>query len=140
VSCSYEHHIRSDIVCRNPSVKVSRARHDESTSNLVHHMDNCDPKSGPATPAIAAFAHGSMYTPGTFQLKLALWIARRHRLFAIVEDPEFLELLMILNNRVSVPSCLTISHDIQEIFLISRGKVSVMLKVCMFWRLSVLRD
>jgi hypothetical protein len=61
---------------------------------------------------------------------LSLWIARRHRPFAIVDDPEFVELLTILNNRVSVPSSSTVSRDIQEVFDVSREKVSAILKVC----------
>ena len=108
---------------------MTRARHDESTSNLVRHVDRCDPNGSSATRAMSAFAHGSTYSPGSFRLKLAIWIAKRHRPFAIVGDPEFLELLASLNHNVSVPSCTTVSRDIQEIFQVSREQVATILKV-----------
>jgi hypothetical protein len=109
--------------------RVTRARHDESTSNLVRHVDSCDHKGGSATRTMSAFAHGSTYNPGTFRFKLAIWIAKRHRPFAIVEDPEFVELLTSLNNTVFVPSCSTVSRDVQEIFQVSQGKVAAILQV-----------
>jgi hypothetical protein len=63
-------------------------------------------------------------------MKLALWVARRHRPFAIVEDKELIELFKELNNKVDVPSRKTVSRDVTEIFEISRKKVAAMLKVC----------
>jgi hypothetical protein len=120
----------TNVVCRHPSEKVTRARHDESTSNLNRHADNCNPKGNSSTRALAAFAHGSLYNPGLFRLKLAIWISRRHRPFVIVDDPEFQELLTILNCKVSVPSSVTVSRDVQEIFSISQKVVGTLLKVC----------
>lgn len=109
---------------------MTRVRHDESTSNLVRHADNCEPKDSPSTRAISAFAHGSLYNPAKFRVKIALWVARRHRPFAIVEDPELLDLFKDLNNKVSVPSAMTVSRDVQEIFRVSQMKVSLLLQVC----------
>jgi len=63
-------------------------------------------------------------------MKLALWVARRHRPFAIVEDKELVELFKELNNKVEIPSRKTVSRDVTEIFEISRKKVAGMLKVC----------
>jgi hypothetical protein len=62
-------------------------------------------------------------------MKIALWIARRHRPFSIVEDPELIEIFTDLNNKVITPSRHTVSRDVKEIFLVSRGKVSELLKV-----------
>jgi hypothetical protein len=62
-------------------------------------------------------------------MKLALWVARRHRPFAIVEDPKLVDIFMDLNNKVEVPSCITVSRDVKEIFYICRGKVAKILQV-----------
>jgi hypothetical protein len=62
-------------------------------------------------------------------MKLALWMARRHRPFTIVEDDELINIFTDLNNKVEVPSHITVSRDVQEIFKMSRVKVSDILKV-----------
>jgi hypothetical protein len=62
-------------------------------------------------------------------MKLALWVARCHRPFAIVEDNELVDIFMDLNNKVEVPSRFTVSRDVKEIFAMSRVKVSEILKV-----------
>jgi hypothetical protein len=62
-------------------------------------------------------------------MKIALWVARRHRHFAIVEDDELIEMFMDLNNKVEVPSRFTVSRDVKEIFELSRKKVTEILKV-----------
>ena len=121
--------IRSHIYYRNPSVVVTRVRHDESTSNLVRHSDRCTPGATTATALISSFAHGSTYSYPKFRMKLALWVARRHRPFAIVEDDELIDIFMDLNNKVEVPSHITVSRDVKEIFRISRVKVSEILQV-----------
>jgi hypothetical protein len=63
-------------------------------------------------------------------MKLALWAVRRHRPFAIVADPEFIDILIDLNNKVTVPSPTTLSRDVREIFSMSRLKVASILQVC----------
>jgi len=114
---------------RNPSVIVTRVQHNESTSNLVRHADKCTPGATTVTASITAFAHGSSYSYPKFQLKLALWVARRHRPFAIVEDEELIDIFMDLNNKVEVPSQQTLSRDVKEIFQISRTRVAEILQV-----------
>jgi hypothetical protein len=63
-------------------------------------------------------------------MKIAIWVARRHRPFAIVEDDELVDIFMDLNNKVEVPSRFTVSRDVKEIFEMSRKKVADILKVC----------
>ena len=104
---------------RNSSVIVTRVRHDKSTSNLVRHSDRCTPSSTTVASSITSFAHGSTYSYPKFRVKLALWVARRHRPFSIVEEDELIDIFMDLNNKVEVPSCVTVSHDVMEIFQIS---------------------
>ena len=113
---------------RNPLEKVSRVRHDESTSNLVHHAENCDPKSSGATRMLAAYTRS--YNPGKLHVNIAIWAAHCHWPFNIFEDPEFIEILMSLNNKVSIPSWFTVSHDIQTIFETTKANVIAMLQVC----------
>jgi hypothetical protein len=63
-------------------------------------------------------------------MKIAIWVARRHRPFNIVEDDELINIFTDLNNKVEVPSRFTVSRDVKEIFDMSRKKVAEMLKVC----------
>jgi hypothetical protein len=111
-------------------VKINRARHDDSTSNLVRHVDGCQPASSSSTRAMAAFASGSSYNPTKHRVKLAIWIARRSRPFAIAEDDELRDIFHDLNNRVEHPSAISVSRDIKEIFLISRKNIAKILQVC----------
>ena len=116
-------------ICRNSSIRVTRVRHNDSTSNLIRHVKNCDGVTLGAAGSLKNFAHGSTYTPHKLQMKLALWIAHRHRPFAIVEDTELLDILKDLNNKVEVPSRFMVSRDVREIFDISQKQVAGILKV-----------
>ena len=60
---------------RSPSIKVTQVRHDDSTSNLVRHVKNCDSSALVGTSSLKEFAHGSLYTLHQFYMKLALWVA-----------------------------------------------------------------
>jgi hypothetical protein len=62
-------------------------------------------------------------------MKIALWVARRNRPFAIVEDSELLDIFYDLNSKVVTPSRYTVSRDVTEIFQMSRIKVAEILKV-----------
>ncbi|KIM75183.1 hypothetical protein PILCRDRAFT_47678, partial [Piloderma croceum F 1598] len=88
-------------VCKkSPSIKVTRVRHDDSTSNLVCHVKACDGGLAMArSGSITEFAQGSTYTPHKFRMKLALWVTRHHQPFAIVEDDELVEIFTDLNNK-----------------------------------------
>ena len=117
------------ISIRNPSITVNRSRHDESTSNLVRHVDKCSPGDAAASTAIAMFAHGSTYSYPKFRMKIALWVSWCHRPFAIIEDDELIDLFRDLYNKVEVPSQSTVSRDVKEIFQMSRVRVAQMLQV-----------
>ncbi|GJE85026.1 hAT transposon family protein [Phanerochaete sordida] len=124
--------IKYKFICKtSPSTKpLTRARWDDSTSNLVRHVNACNKSSKPppGQKAIDDFAQGTTYNPAKFRVKLNIWIARRHRPYNIVQDPEFLELLRMLNAKVEVPHPTTISRDIREIFTITREAVGKMLQ------------
>jgi hypothetical protein len=120
--------------CRSPSIKVSRVRHDDSTSNLVRHAKGCDGGSTAGSGTIREFAHGSTYTPHKFRMKIVIWVAHCHRPFAIVKDDKLIDIFMDLNNKVEVPSRSTVSRDVKEIFDMSRKRVANILKV---WALTL---
>jgi hypothetical protein len=123
---------------RSPSVVVTRARHDDSTSNLMRHVRWCDHTAEPGSGSITVFAQGSTYTPHKHRMKIALWVARRHRPFSIVEDPELLDIFTDLNNKAVTPSRYTVSRDVKEIFQLSRKKVSELLKViALHWTINL---
>jgi hypothetical protein len=117
------------MLCRSPSVKVSRVCHDDSTSNLIHHAKSCDAGTLVGSGSIREFAHGSTYTPHKLRMKIAIWVACWHRPFAIVKDDELVDIFKDLNNKVEVPSCFTVSQDVNEIFEMSRKQVTAILKV-----------
>lgn len=73
---------------------------------------------------MTVFAQGSTYNAATHRMNIALWVARRHRPFSIVEDPELLEIFRDLNNKVVTPSASTVSRDVKELFLLSRNTVA----------------
>ncbi|KAG2015978.1 hypothetical protein CC2G_009195 [Coprinopsis cinerea AmutBmut pab1-1] len=103
-------------VCkRNPSVEIQRRRYDDSTSNLVKHVKLCDPSKSVESEAIKVFAYGSSYHPAKHWVKLGIWVARRNRPFAIVEDPELREIFEDLNSAVQHVSRHTVPRDIIEI-------------------------
>lgn len=112
------------------SVFVTRVRHDTSTSNLKRHVDECSPGDAQASKILKDFLGGSTYDKAKFRYLTAIWIARRHRPFLIAEDPELQDMFQMLCSKVDLPSRMTVSRDIKEIFSISRGTVASLLKVC----------
>lgn len=113
------------------AVPLIRTRWDDSTSNLGRHISACTKGSTPPAgqQAIDAFAQGTTYNPHKFRFKLAVWIARRHRSYAIVQDPEFVDILRMLSSKAEIPHPTTISRDVCEIFAISRVFIGKILQV-----------
>lgn len=117
---------------------MSRIRHDKSTSNLLRHADICDPDAVTGPGSIKAFAQGSTYNPSKHRMKIALWVARRHRPFSIVQDDELLDIFNDLNSQCVTPSRVTVSWDVKEIFRMSQAKVAALLQVCFFFFIPLL--
>ena len=113
----------------HPSITISRAQHDESTSNLACHVCNCAPADSTQTCALVVYASRSKYTKASHRLKIALWVSNHHRLFSIVEDPELLEIFTDLNPNCDTPKHHTVSHDVKEIFFLSQTGVGTTLQV-----------
>ena len=113
----------------HPSQEITRVRHDESTSNLNRHVQHCSPANSAESRAMMVYAHSSSYNPAKHRLKIALWVARRNRPFAIVEDTELLEIFHDLNAACETPGRRTVARNIQEVLLVSRKRLGKILQV-----------
>ncbi|THH15827.1 hypothetical protein EUX98_g9402 [Antrodiella citrinella] len=130
ITVQYVFVCKSHIGPSSTAPTLTRAHHDDSTSNLVRHVDICKPDDAvaPAGKAINDFAHGSTYSKALFRYLLSLWIACRHRPFSIIEDPELIRIFRMLYAQVEIPSASTISRDIQEIFTLSQAHIAKLLQ------------
>jgi hypothetical protein len=121
--CDSEHstHLLNSV----PTIFISRERSEDSTTNFIRHINICQPGNNPA------LRHGpsAMYSAARLRYWIAVWCARRHRPFTIVDDSELVEIFKMLYERVEIPSRITISRDIQEMFRLSRDNVSRVLVV-----------
>lgn len=108
---------------------MTRERYEDSTANLTRHVKGCDPSDDSATQKIVAYANGSTYSPAKLRFLLAMWCARRHRPFLIIEDPELGENFHMLYGRIKLPSRVTISRDVREIFMHCHENVAEILDV-----------
>lgn len=79
---------------------------------------------------LSLYAHGITYTAERMHLLLALWCARRHRPYAIVEDPEIKEVFRMLYPRVYIPSCSTVSRDVKVLHRDMKVGLMTLLVVC----------
>ena len=107
----------------HPSVYLDRIAHEDSTSNLLRHVRTCEPPETAETEVIMSFAAGSTYSKAKFRYLLAIWCARRHRPFSVVEDPEFREVVRMLYGRAEIPSRISVSRDIQHLLEYSRVRL-----------------
>ncbi len=114
---------------RHPRTKITRARHDVSTSNLKNHAESCAPSKDPKQGTLDKDVAGANYSRAKFRFILLRWIVCRHRPFAIVEDPELIEAFQMLYAQAEIPSARTISRDVQEVFELTKREVSLMLQV-----------
>lgn len=113
----------------HPSIMISRAWHDESTSNLACHIHSCTPTDSIQTRSLATFASGSKYMKESHCMKITLWVTNHHRPFKIIEDMKLLEIFADLNPNCELPKHHTVSRDVKEIFGLSRNGVATMLQV-----------
>ena len=117
-----------DIPRSHPGTVLTRERFDDSTANLVRHVKSCDPAD--ASQRIVSFTAGSTYSGPKFRYLAAMWCARRHRPFSIIEDPELVEMFQMLYGRIQLLSRVTLSRDVREIFILTCENVVKILQVC----------
>ena len=79
---------------------------------------------------MASYIHGSSYSLEKLHMKVAIWVSRCNWPFAIIEDPELLDIFCDLNSKVVAPSQHNVSCDIKQMFDISQKQVAKMLQVC----------
>lgn len=101
----------------------------ESTGNLSRHVKACDPEDTPEAEIITAYASGVTYSASRLRFLVAMWVARRHHPFTIVDDPEFQEILRMLYPKIKLPSRVTVSRDVRDIFERTRERLKDKLKV-----------
>ena len=101
----------------------------DSTGNLSRHVKACEPEETVETEMITAYAGGATYSPTQLQFLVAMWCARRHRPFAIADDPEFHEIARMLYSKAKIPSRWTVSRDVQDIFESTKDRVRKHLQV-----------
>jgi hypothetical protein len=75
------------------------------------------------------FASGSTYKRKKMQTLLLRWVTTRRRPMSIVGDPELLNIVHMLNPLAMLPSRNTVTKDIKTIFLMTKAKLRVGLKV-----------
>lgn len=94
------------IFSSHPDKVLSRARHDDATSNLLHHIKLCPsvPSTDTAQLSVSMFAAGSTYSEQKLRLLLVKWCACNSRPMLIVDDDAFVEILQMLNAHVAIPS------------------------------------
>ncbi|KAL1949782.1 hypothetical protein VTO73DRAFT_8663 [Trametes versicolor] len=116
-------------VCKKHPLKhVDRADYEDSTGNLSRHVQGCEPDKTAQTEMISAYGQGSQYSYPRVRFCIAMWCARRHRPFSIIEDPELLHLLKMLYGRVELPKRLTVSRDVQFIHATAKIRLIIILK------------
>ena len=64
---------------------------------------------------------------------LSLWVARRHRPFRIVKDPELLEIFSMLYAKVEVPHPTTVSRDVKEVHKATKAALARRLQVRQYY-------
>lgn len=113
-------------MCRHSNVTITRARHDDSTSNFKRHYDSCTAiTSAQATGQLTMpmFAAGSTYSEAKLRLLIVKWCACNSRPMLIVKDEPYVEQLKMFNQGVAIPSDTTVSRDIWRIYELSKVHV-----------------
>ncbi|KAM5530251.1 hypothetical protein V8D89_016080 [Ganoderma adspersum] len=116
-------------VCKvHPAKHVDRKDYQDSTRNLTRHRLLCEPEETGQMQMIEAYASGTAYSPAWIRYLIAMWCTRRYRPFTIVDDPKFLAMMCMLYGKVKIPSCFTVSHNIRDIMVFTKGHVMQVLQ------------
>ncbi|KAJ7755689.1 hypothetical protein DFH07DRAFT_743041, partial [Mycena maculata] len=112
------------------------------TLNLLNHQRDCSPKSDlrPQQGLMRSFASGSTYKQEKLRTLTTLWITRRRRPFQIVQDPEFREIIHLLNPFAHTHSANTQAHDVQCLYKLSQQKTQIFVHHFEFQSLILLQS
>lgn len=111
---------------RKPNTAVTRARHDDSTSNFKRHCASCISVSNAQLAGqltMPMFAGGSTYSNAKLHYLLVKWCACNSRPMLIVKDEAYVEQLKMFNQGVQIPSDTTVSRDIKCVFQVAQTHV-----------------
>ena len=103
----------------HPSKSITRAHYDNSTSNLVNHVDAC----APGANRIKKYTAGGDYPVGRFRLHLAAWVAVHNRPHLAIEDAELVAAFRDLQPNVHVPSNQTIGRNVKLIVRMTKPRL-----------------
>ncbi|KAJ7911759.1 hypothetical protein B0H13DRAFT_1614225, partial [Mycena leptocephala] len=100
-----------------------------TTSNLLNHTRDCAHKPDLLSQQgmMHSFASGSTYKREKLRTLTTLWVTRRRRPFKIVEDPEFREIIHLLNPSAHTHSAVTQARDVKHLYKLSRNKTRIFL-------------
>lgn len=94
----------------------------DSAGNLSRHIKMCELDKTPQAEIIMAFTSGVTYSPTHLCFLLAMWVACHHCPFMIIKDAEFQQIICMLYAKAQLPSQITLSHNMQAIFVECKGK------------------
>src|SRR6266702_3831832 len=111
---------------------VSRHSGSNTTSNLVKHMKMCSPRDNvqpQRQQLMNAFASGSMYKCERLCTLAVCWVTSCRRPMSIVSDPEFLDIIKMLNPQAEVPSRNNVTQDIKTMYSMAKANLKIILRV-----------
>lgn len=99
-------------------------------SNLVKHVKICSASGDirPQQQLMSTFASGSTYTCKRMCTLLLRWVTSRHWPMFIVGDPEFLDIIKMLNPQAVTPSRNTDTQDIKTMYSMTKANMKNMLQ------------
>ncbi|KAF6750849.1 hypothetical protein DFP72DRAFT_766952, partial [Ephemerocybe angulata] len=107
-----------------PSKVVGHTCHDDSTSNLVHHVAACPASQNtPEADAMRKYTQGTTYTPDKQRVYTTYWVSRARRPYTIIEDPELRTMFSSLYSRYQLQSRVTLSSDVVEIHGMAKSHI-----------------
>lgn len=84
---------------------------------------------GTSAKFMEKFVAGCTYSRDGFRWKLVNWIINKNRPYAIVEDPELIDIFCMLHGRLEVPCASTLSKDIKIVHGIAKRKLIQLFEV-----------
>ncbi|THU90062.1 hypothetical protein K435DRAFT_622380, partial [Dendrothele bispora CBS 962.96] len=116
--------IKYVFVCKSTGHKIIRARYETPTTNLKNHVKSCEAHVAPPEESIKAYMSGGHYNKGEYRVWRALWVARRHRPYKSLTDPEHRRMMLTLNPRALTCSAKTVARDVIRMHDISTPHIA----------------
>jgi len=88
------------------------------------------PSESTSAKIMERFAAGCTYSCDSFRWKLVYWITNKNQPYAIIEDPELIDIFHMLHGKLEVPCASTLSKNIKIVHEISKHKLIELFEVC----------